>query len=226
MKKLWCISVLLGIHSNVILGLPSFKEVRDQFQVSETVLLDNSGKALSEGRTDPKFRALRWTPVNEVPRVVLGTMIKVEDKRFYAHSGVDYQALLRAALLRRGGGSTLSMQLVQFLKGNGKKIRPKSLWQKWQQMQLAESLEKKWSKSEILEAYLNLVSFRGELKGIRSASRVLFQKEPSGLTEEEGIVLSALIRSPNATDEKLMARVCMMRNSCGQRMTLLEKRIS
>ena len=70
------------------------------------------------------------------------------------------------------GASTITMQLVSKLIPD---LQPqdshRSLWQKWNQMQAARKLEKSWSKSEILEAYLNLVSFRGELQGIASASK-------------------------------------------------------
>src|SRR5262249_38446703 len=62
----------------------------------------------------------------------------------------------------------------------------------------AWAIESRWSKDEILEAYLNLVTFRGELEGIGAAAGVAFGKAPHGITEPEALVLAALIRSPNA----------------------------
>ena len=88
------------------------------------------------------------------------------------------------------------MQLVSFL---DKKLKPKgvkrTLGQKWDQMQAAKDLEKTWTKDEILEAYLGLITFRGELQGTAAASRGLFGKEPSGLDEPEALILASLIRS-------------------------------
>ena len=72
----------------------------------------------------------------------------------------------------------------------------RSLTQKWKQIQAARALEEQWTKQEILEAYLNLVSFRGELQGIDAAARGLFDKQPSGLSEAELLVLAALLRAP------------------------------
>jgi penicillin-binding protein 1C len=90
------------------------------------------------------------------------------------------------------------MQLAVILK-NGKTIKGrKTISQKWDQIEAARELEKHWTKQQILEAYLNLITFRGELQGISAASRGLFDKEPSGLDDRESAVLAVLIRSPNA----------------------------
>ena len=66
-------------------------------------------------------------------------------------------------------------------------------------MKFARAIEKKWSKNEILEVYLNLISYRGELRGIAAASRGLFDKDPGGLDITESLILASLIRSPNAS---------------------------
>jgi penicillin-binding protein 1C len=75
---------------------------------------------------------------------------------------------------------------------------PCTFRQKWRQMQLAWAIERRWSKVQILEAYLNLVAFRGELQGVAEAARVLFRKAPHGITEAEAAVLAVLLRGPNA----------------------------
>ena len=73
-------------------------------------------------------------------------------------------------------------------------------------MQLAWTLERYWSKDNILEAYLNLVSFRGELQGVAAAASVLFGKSPHGLTTAEASVLAVLLRSPNAGHSAVIRR--------------------
>lgn len=77
------------------------------------------------------------------------------------------------------------------------RIERRNVSEKWRQMQAAKELEKHWRKAEILEAYLNLAPFRGELTGIDAASRGLFDKRPAGLNNSEATIL-VLIRSPNA----------------------------
>ena len=79
-----------------------------------------------------------------------------------------------------------------------------------------------WSKQEILEAYLNLVTFRGELQGIAAASRGLFRKDPSGLTESESLILAVLIRSPNASVEHVVKRALLLAASLKSRAEVTE----
>ena len=70
--------------------------------------------------------------------------------------------------------------------------------QKFRQILAALAIERRWSKQQILEAYLNLVTYRGEMQGIGAASRVMFGKAPHGIDSAEAVVLAALIRAPNA----------------------------
>jgi penicillin-binding protein 1C len=92
----------------------------------------------------------------------------------------------------------------------------RSLWQKVGQSWSAARLEQDWSKAEILEAYLNLVAFRGELVGLSALSSTLFGKLPSGLNQEESAITVALIRAPNAAVEKVSARACQLLHELGQ----------
>ena len=84
----------------------------------------------------------------------------------------------------------------------------RTVGQKWDQIQAARDLEKKWSKRQILEAYLNLSTFRGEVQGVGAAARALFGKLPSGLDENESLILAVLLRGPNATPETVAKRAC------------------
>ncbi|MGA2109862.1 MAG: transglycosylase domain-containing protein, partial [Syntrophorhabdales bacterium] len=182
----------------------SFSDVRAAYASSDGLLLDRNGVPIQELRVDFQGRSLEWTPLGEVSPPLLRAVVASEDKRFYRHSGVDGIALFFGALkssLGRGrrGASTITMQVAAMTNGTARpETAGRTLAQKWRQMRLAWAMERSWTKDQILEAYLNLVSFRGELKGIAAASRGLFQKEPSGLNTTQSLILVSLIRSPNA----------------------------
>ena len=150
---------------------------------------------------------------------MLHAVIASEDRRFYQHGGVDWQALA-GVMLRRftgkplRGASTISMQVASLLEP-GQPVRPKIvqpgtflalLYYKWGQMRRAWAVENGWSKAEILEAYLNLAPFRGEIAGITAASFLFFNKAPHGITEAEAITLAVMLRAPNAPPEVLLRR--------------------
>ncbi|MGH7914978.1 MAG: transglycosylase domain-containing protein, partial [Candidatus Binataceae bacterium] len=92
--------------------------------------------------------------------------------------------------------------------------------QKLRQMIAAFALERRWSKPQILEAYLNMVTYRGEIAGVGAASRVMFGKAPQGIGRAEAIVLAALIKAPNAREFDLERRAEALRNAMGSRSPL------
>ncbi|MCX5907939.1 MAG: transglycosylase domain-containing protein, partial [Deltaproteobacteria bacterium] len=179
---------------------------------SDSILLDRHGEVLHELRTDFNRRRLDWVPLKDISPALIRAVTQGEDKRFYDHSGVDYRsvaiALLQGLTLESlRGASTITMQLASLL---DKELQPRkgkrSIRQKAKQAMTALKVERSWSKTEILEAYLNLVSFRGELQGIAAGSRILFGKTPQGLDRSESLILASLIRSPNASLESLQKR--------------------
>jgi penicillin-binding protein 1C len=106
------------------------------------------------------------------------------------------------------------MQLAGML---DREIQPKkgrrSVWQKYRQGMAALEMERSWSKDEILEAYLNMITFRGELQGIAAASRGLFGKDPHGLDRPESLILASFIRSPGAKADDLVRRASRLGQS-------------
>ncbi len=194
-------------------ALPSFTEVRASHVKSDSLLLDRNGEILHELRIDKNKRKLDWTALGDISPSLKEAVICSEDKRFYEHAGVDYRALSAAAVhyltgssLR--GASTITMQLASFLNRNiAVKAGKRSLSQKTAQISLAREIENRWTKNEILEAYLNLVTFRGEYTGIAAASRGLFGISPHGLDRAQSLALAALIRAPNAGATVLADRV-------------------
>jgi penicillin-binding protein 1C len=185
-------------------AVPSFAAVRAAHQPSDVPLLDRRGTVVYELRTDPGERRLVWSALADVSPALRHAVLAAEDRRFRSHHGVDWRALAGAALGRVAGrsargASTITMQLAALL--DPALVPPaggRSPRQKLRQMRAALALERTWSKDEILEAYLNRVAFRGELRGVGAAAAFLFGKAPHGLSAAESLVLAALLRNPNA----------------------------
>ena len=166
--------------------------------VSPTVL-DRNGRLLRAYTTPDGRWRLPVTASDVDPRYV-EMLIAYEDRRFHDHAGVDAWALGRAAwqLVRNGrivsGASTLSMQVARLLDGP----EPRGLATKLRQMKMALALERRLSKSEILDLYLRLAPFGGNVEGVRAASLAYFGKEPARLSVAERALLVAIPQSPAA----------------------------
>ena len=227
-RKLVAFSVVVAIAAGIgfyAAGNPapvqSYAKVRADYRTSEKQLLDRHGEVLHELRVDATRRRLGWTAIADISPVTLEAVVRAEDRRFFAHRGVDWRAgagalwnALRGG--RRRGASTITMQLAADLdRGLRARSRGRDLGQKWAQMRAAFVLEAGWDKHRILEAYLNLVSFRGELQGIAAASRGLFGKTPAGLDAAESWLLAALLGAPNATANRVARRACRLAGAAG-----------
>ena len=145
---------------------------------------------------------------------LLQAVVLSEDRRFYEHSGVDWGAVAKSAWgnvwnTKTRGASTLTMQLAGLIDdGLARPNGGRSVTQKLGQVVIAAQLEARWKKSEILEAYLNSVTYRGEIVGIDALAQTLFGKHPSGLDQQEAAVAAALVRCPNAKAEIVAQRAC------------------
>jgi penicillin-binding protein 1C len=210
--------------------LPSFQDVRAAYRPSDVQLLDRHGMVLHELRLEKRGRRFPWSPLSAISPALQAAVIASEDRRFYGHGGVDGRALCAAALLwltsgARRGASTISMQLVGLLDPEvSHDSKPRTLAQKWRQMRLAWALERTWSKAEILEAYLNLVTFRGELQGTTAAAAILFGKAPHGITELEAAILAVLVRAPNASPSAVIQRTLAL--ASGQEQPMLQDAVT
>ncbi|MES2814452.1 MAG: penicillin-binding protein 1C [Pseudomonadota bacterium] len=145
----------------------------------------------------------RWRlalPPDKVDPVYLRMLMAYEDRRFRDHSGVDPRSMVRAVLQAVwngrvvSGGSTLTMQVARLLEEGttgqvGGKLR---------QMRVALALERRLSKDQILQLYLHLAPFGGNLEGVRAASISYFGKEPRRLTPAEAALLVAIPQSPES----------------------------
>ncbi|MEM7423682.1 MAG: penicillin-binding protein 1C, partial [Pseudomonadota bacterium] len=162
-----------------------------------TVAVDRNGALLRAWQVDDGKWRLAAT-VDSIDRSYIDQLVAYEDGRFRDHRGVDFLALARAAWqrARRGrvvsGASTLTMQVARLLED----MPTGSLRAKVRQIRLALALERTLSKDEILNLYLSLAPFGGNIEGIRSASLIWFGKEPKRLTPAEAALLVALPQSP------------------------------
>ena len=202
--------------------MPGFDEVRARWQPSDAQLLDRNGEPLHEVRIDRHGRRLPWTALDDISPALTGVVIRSEDRRFWHHRGVDLRALARSIrsnlLAHRGGGgaSTITMQLAALLDPElAPARRRRSMWQKILQMKAALAIDRQWSKRQILEAYLNLVTYRGELQGVGAAARVMFGKQPGGIDPGEAVVMAALLKAPNARRPAIARRAQALRLAMG-----------
>jgi penicillin-binding protein 1C len=214
--------LLLALSASAGLGLlwhalwpsprpPTFEQVRESRSSSDASLVDRLGELLQVVRVDDERRRLDWVPLGEVSPAAVRALVAAEDRRFFFHHGVDWKAAAAAALGRLRGGSrgasTITMQLASFLDPASRPRGSRRSWAaKLRQVRFAWALERSWSKGQILEAYLNLLDYRGELQGIAAASRGLFDKDPHGLDAAEALVLASLPREPSAGIEPVVSR--------------------
>ncbi len=195
---------------------PTFSAVKAHWRSSEASLLDRHGERIQEIRVDFHQRRTDWIPLDEISPALTGAVLLAEDRRFFQHAGVDWLAAGKAALSnwlseRPRGASTVTMQLAAMLDPNYRAdAGRRDMGEKWDQMQAARELDRTWRKQEILEAYLNLAAYRGELSGIDAAARGLFDKRPAGLGAGESLLLAALIRAPNARPDTAARRACAL----------------
>jgi penicillin-binding protein 1C len=173
---------------------------------TSTVVLDRDGQLLRAFTTaDGRWR-LPVSSESVDPRY-LELLIAFEDQHFNAHGGVDWLALVRAAgqFLLNGeiisGGSTLTMQAARLLDGR----HERTIAGKWRQMLRALQLERQLSKSQILDLYLRLAPFGGNLEGVRAAALAYFGCEPRRLSLGQAALLVALPQSPEARRPDIVA---------------------
>src|SRR3990167_8458392 len=210
----WIAAFLIAISAAPAIAIPSFDEVRGDFRPSDTQILSREGEVLQRLRTDATVRRGQWVQLAEVSPALRTALVLSEDKRFFEHSGVDWRAASAAAWgnlwnQRTRGASTITMQLAGLLDGDWRQgPGGRTVVQKLGQTVAAQVLERRWRKDQILEAYLNLVPFRGELVGIDALSRTLFCKAAHGMDGREAAVAAALVRAPNARPARVAQRAC------------------
>ena len=141
------------------------------------------------------------TPVDydELPQHLVDALIATEDARYHDHAGIDARGTLRAFayLGKKGGASTISQQLARqlFIGTRDKKSTTNAIFQKVKEWVLAIRLERQYTKEEIIAMYFNIYDFGNFGDGIRSASRIYFDKEPKDLALKEAAMLVGMFKN-------------------------------
>lgn len=189
-----------------------------------TVLLDKNGKRFAQFYTENRT----VVTLSQVAPVMRDAIVAIEDARFYEHAGLDIKGTLRALITNtraggvRQGGSSLTQQLVKnILVENSEsdaeraQARAPSIQRKITELRYALAMEKKYSKAEILERYLNIAYFGAGAFGVEAAAQRFFSVPAARLTLPQAAALAGAVRAPYATDPSLDA---------GRRQRLRERR--
>jgi penicillin-binding protein 1A len=193
------------VYTGVFGHLPGESELKkiQNYLASEVYSADDKilGKYYIQNRTNINY--------SEVPEYFIDGLIATEDARFYKHNGIDKRSLLRVffktLLLQKessGGGSTITQQLAKNLFPRRSYAFLTTPVNKFREMIIAVRLEKVYSKEEILEFYMNTVSFGENTYGIETASKRFFNKHPAELKIEEAALLIGMLKGTNIYNPK------------------------
>lgn len=203
-KFIWLglIAVILGISglffavSQGFLGdMPNVKELENPDIYVASEIYSSDGKLLG------KFEKEKTQPVTykQLPPYLIYALQAKEDERFKEHSGIDLKSILRAVRYggERGGGSTITQQLAKLLfTGTASQNKIQRAFQKLKEWSVAVSLEKRYTKEEIITLYFNKFDFLYNANGIEMASRIYFNKPTSKLTLPEAAMFVAMLENP------------------------------
>ncbi|MGD9831403.1 MAG: penicillin-binding protein 1A [Piscinibacter sp.] len=184
---------LAGYAAALVPFTPSVDKLLAARDDKPSVLLAADGSLLATFRRTPR----EWLPLERIPPHVVDALIATEDHRFWEHPGIDWRRSLSSVLQTLAGdpqgGSTITQQLARnaFPEEIG---RARTATRKLKEMITAIRLERRYSKREILEAYLNTVSFHYNAYGIEMAARTYFDTPAARLTVAEGATLIGLLK--------------------------------
>lgn len=172
--------------------LPTFEELENPETNLATEIFSSDGETLgkyyNENRTPVKYE--------DLPKHLVEALVATEDERFYEHSGIDAKGTLRAAVYlgKKGGASTISQQLAKqlFTQDVSQNFVGRVL-QKFKEWIIAARLERQYTKEEIITMYFNQYDFVYQAVGIKSASKIYFNKDPKDLKPEESAVLVGML---------------------------------
>jgi len=192
------LSPLIGITGLLLIAsfsdLPNIEDLANPETQLATQIFSADGEILgkyySQNRTDLSYQ--------ELPKDLINALVSTEDERYYGHSGVDFYSTARAVILmgKRGGGSTITQQLanMQFTGGRGNFLRRFCI-EKPGEYIIASKLEKTYTKDEILALYFNQYDFLNQAVGLKSASKIYFDKNVDELELHECAMLVGMLKN-------------------------------
>lgn len=181
--------------ANISKDLPNPDQLIDREVAQSTKIFDRTGEHLLYEIHGEEKRTL--INLEDIPDHVKHATIAIEDRNFYKHSGFSVWAMIRTAITnvthnRRAGGSTLTQQFVK----NAILSSEKSYVRKIKEIILAQRIEKKFSKDEILQMYLNEIPYGSNAYGVEAASQKFFNKSVRDINVAEAALLAALPQAP------------------------------
>lgn len=203
--KLFKIALFLAIIGSIGLislfvfaswGLPQPDKLMEREVAESTKIYDRSGETLLYEISGDQKRTL--VDINQIPQNVQKATIAIEDKNFYHHGGFSIWAIFRTAVTnvvfgKKAGGSTLTQQFVK----NAVFTNEKKYTRKIKELILAYKLEKKFTKDQILQMYLNEIPYGSNAYGVEAASQFYFGKSVSEVNLAESAILAALPQGPS-----------------------------
>lgn len=193
---------LIGIVAIIIFisiisrNVPNPNQLIDREIAQSTTIYDRSGEHILYEFHGTEKRTL--VKLEDIPKYAGQATISIEDKNFYKHGGFSIWAMVRTAITniiynRRAGGSTLTQQFVK----NALLTSEKKYSRKIKEIIIAQKIEKKFSKDEILQMYLNEIPYGSNAYGIEAASQKYFGKSAKDISLAESAVLAALPQAPS-----------------------------
>ncbi|HMQ47561.1 MAG TPA: transglycosylase domain-containing protein [Saprospiraceae bacterium] len=194
--SLFILTVL--IYFGALGALPTYSDLRDIRNYNASEIYAEGEVLLGKYYIENRINA----DLEEISPNIINALVATEDARFFEHSGIDFRAwmrvLFKGVLLSdesAGGGSTLSQQLAKNLYPRKDYLMASTLVNKIREMFIARRLENTYAKEELLNLYLNTVSFSENIYGIKVASRRFFSKSPADLKVEEAAVLVGMLKA-------------------------------
>ncbi len=177
--------------------MPDFKVLENPKSNLSTQIFSEDAKVIGKFYITENRTPIRY---DELSPYLSQALVATEDERYYDHSGIDFRSLTRAIVFlgKKGGGSTVTQQLSKLLfhKRENSSL-PKKVIQKIKEQIIAVRLEKQYTKNEIIAMYLNQFDWLNQGVGIKSASRIYFNKEPKDLKIEEAATLVGMLKNPS-----------------------------
>ena len=184
-----------GLFISYLHHLPHLEFLEEYFPPVSTVVYSSDNKLICQFYQQKRL----FVSLDQIPKTLIDTFLAVEDSKFYSHHGLDYKAIIRAFWVNfkagkiKEGGSTITQQLSKVLF-----LTPKrNFARKIKEAILALQIEKKYTKDEILELYLNQIYFGNGAYGVESAARTIFGKTIQELDLAQTAMIAGLPNSPN-----------------------------
>jgi len=189
------VALFFSISQGFLGEMPNMKDIENPDIYVASEIISSDGVVLG------KFEKEKTQPVtyNQLPPYLVYALYAKEDERFKEHSGIDLKSIVRAVYFRgeRGGGSTITQQLAKLLfTKSAAQSKMERAFQKLKEWSVAVSLEKRYTKEEIITLYFNKFDFLYNANGIEMASKVYFNKKTKDLTLSEAATFVAMLENP------------------------------